>query len=225
MKREILEQLVRDRAAKRAVVLATRLSDGIEKCLYPDETSDKDALLQAASEVLSTDKARLFQAGDGEWFLNGFNPPLRLIIVGAVHIAQPLARFGTLAGYDVSVIDPRTAFATPDRFPDIRLLTDWPDEAMAALQPDTRTAIVTLTHDPKLDDPALIAALRSPCFYIGALGSRKTHAARLARLTAAGFSADELTRIHGPAGLAIGARSPAEIALSIMAQMTESLRT
>lgn len=225
MKRETLDQLVKDRKAKRAVVLATRLSDGFEKCLYPTETEEKDALLQAASEVLTTDKSRVLQAEDGEWFLNGFNPPLRLIIVGAVHIAQPLARIGLLADYDVTIIDPRTSFATPDRFPEIHLLTEWPDDALAALQPDTRTAIVTLTHDPKLDDPALIAALRSPCFYIGALGSRKTHAARLERLTATGFNADDLARIHGPAGLAIGARSPAEIALSIMAQMTERLRT
>lgn len=225
MKRETLDQLVKDRAGKRAVVLATRLGDGAQKCLYPAETKEKSPLLQAAYEVLSTDKSRIFQAEDGEWFLNGFNPPLRLIIVGAVHIAQPLARIGRLADYDVTVIDPRTAFATSDRFPDIRLLTDWPDDAMAALQPDTRTALVTLTHDPKLDDPALIAALRSPCFYIGALGSRKTHAARLERLTAAGFNADDLARIHGPAGLAIGARSPTEIALSIMAQMIERLRT
>lgn len=225
MKRDTLAQLVKDRAAKRAVVLATRLSDGIEKCLYPAENNENDALLKAASEVLSADKSRVFQAEDGEWFLNGFNPPLRLIIVGAVHIAQPLARIGRLADYDVTVIDPRTSFATADRFPDIQLLTEWPDDALAALQPDTRTAIVTLTHDPKLDDPALIAALHSPCFYIGALGSRKTHATRLERLSRAGFSADELTRIHGPAGLAIGARSPAEIALSIMAQMTERLRT
>lgn len=224
MRRETLQQLVADRRTKRAVVLATRLRDGVEKLLYPHETLEKDALLKAASEVLDTDKSRLFADADGEWFLNGFNPPLRLIIVGAVHIAQPLAQMAALTGYDVSIIDPRTSFASNERFPGVTLVTDWPDEALSAIAPDTRTAIVTLTHDPKLDDPALIAALRSPCFYIGALGSRKTHAARLERLRAAGFSGTDLTRIHGPAGLAIGARSPAEIAVSIMAQMTESLR-
>ena len=135
-----------------------------------------------------------------------------------------MPQMGRIAGYDVTVVDPRTSFASPERFPEMRLLTSWPDEAMAALAPDARTAIVTLTHDPKLDDPALQAALRSPAFYIGALGSKKTHASRVARLSDAGFSQDEIARIHGPVGLAIGARSPAEIAISIMAEITETLR-
>jgi xanthine dehydrogenase accessory factor len=131
---------------------------------------------------------------------------------------------GGLAGYDVTIIDPRAAFASPARFPNVTLRCEWPDEAMTALAPDTRTAIVTLTHDPKLDDPALAVALKSPAFYIGALGSKKTHAARIERLTAQGFDAEALSRIHGPIGLAIGAKSPAEIALSIMAEMTSVLR-
>ena len=225
MDAHILRRLLEDRAAKRPVVLATRLSDGIQKLLYQTETDGKNVILEAAHEALATDKACIVTADDGEWFLNVFNPPLRLIVVGAVHIAQPLARIAALAGYDVTVVDPRTAFASEDRFPGVTLRTDWPDEAMAALKPDARTAVVTLTHDPKLDDPALAAALGSPCFYIGALGSRKTHGSRLERLRAAGFDDAGLARIHGPVGLSIGAKSPAEIAVSIMAQITEKLRS
>ena len=224
MDAEILQQLVRARAEKRAVVLATRLTDGIQKLVYPSDKQEKNWLTEAVSQVLSSDRGAIFQGPDGEWFLNPFNPPLRLILVGAVHIAQPLSQMGRLAGYDVTVVDPRTSFASRERFPEMRLLTAWPDEAMAALAPDARTAVVTLTHDPKLDDPALQAALRSPAFYIGALGSKKTHASRIARLTDAGFTDNEIARIHGPVGLAIGARSPAEIAISIMAEITETLR-
>ena len=224
MDANILQQLVRDRAEKRAVALATRLTDGIQKLVYPSDTQEEKWLIEAASQVLASDRGAIVEGPGGEWFLNPFNPPLRLILVGAVHIAQPLSQMGRIAGYDVTVVDPRTSFASPERFPEMRLLTSWPDEAMAALAPDARTAIVTLTHDPKLDDPALQAALRSPAFYIGALGSKKTHASRVARLSDAGFSQDEIARIHGPVGLAIGARSPAEIAISIMAELTETLR-
>jgi xanthine dehydrogenase accessory factor len=156
----------------------------------------------------------------GQLFVQAFNPPRRLVIVGAVHFAQSLAPMAALTGYAVAVIDPRRAFATDARFPDFTLLSDWPDEAMERLKPDNRTAVVTLTHDPKLDDPALQVALRSEAFYIGALGSKRTHAARCERLRAAGLADSDLARIHGPAGLAIGAKSPAEIAISVMAQMT-----
>ncbi|PKQ03064.1 MAG: xanthine dehydrogenase [Alphaproteobacteria bacterium HGW-Alphaproteobacteria-12] len=225
MEASILQQLVRDRAEKRAVVLATRLTDGIQKLVYPTEKQEENWLIKAAPQVLASDRGAVVEGPDGDWFLNPFNPPLRLILVGAVHIAQPLALIGSLAGYDVTVIDPRTSFASAERFPDVALVTDWPDEAMAALAPDARTAIVTLTHDPKLDDPALQAALRSPAFYIGSLGSKKTHAARVARLAEAGFTENEIARIHGPVGLSIGAKSPAEIAISIMAEITETLRT
>ena len=176
--------------------------------------------------MLRADKGRVQTDPDGEdWFLNPFNPPLRLVILGAVHIAQPLAKIAELANYDVTVVDPRTAFASEERFPGVKLVTEWPDEAMEKIELDTRTAVVTLTHDPKLDDPGLHAALKSPCFYIGALGSRKTHGTRVERLTEAGFSEEDIARIHGPVGLNIGARSPAEIAISIMAEMTERLRT
>ncbi|MGX1196250.1 XdhC family protein [Parvibaculum sp. MBR-TMA-1.3b-4.2] len=226
MKAEILSELVRARAEKRPVVLATRLSDGFEKLVYQTDTQAENWLVEAVSEVLRADKGRVQADPDGEdWFLNPFNPPLRLVILGAVHIAQPLSKMAELANYDVTVIDPRTAFASEERFPGATLVTEWPDEAMEKIDLDTRTAVVTLTHDPKLDDPGLHAALKSPCFYIGALGSRKTHGTRVDRLTEAGFSQDEIARIHGPVGLAIGARSPAEIAISIMAQMTERLRT
>ncbi len=157
-------------------------------------------------------------------FVTIHNPPLRIAIVGAVHVAQFLAPMARACGHDPTLIDPRSAFATPDRFPGERLRCDWPDIALQTLAPDARTAIVTLSHDPKIDDPALAVALRSDAYYIGALGSARTHAARLDRLAAAGFAADALARIDAPAGLAIGARTPAEIALSIMAALTRTLR-
>src|SRR5690625_2283358 len=160
----------------------------------------------------------------GKHFLQVFLPPLRLAIVGAVHISQALVPMAANAGDEVTVIGPRQAWATEARFPRVNLITEWPDDALEAFQPDARTAVVTLTHDPKLDDPALLSALRSSAFYIGALGSTRTHAKRLARLRAEGLDEATLERIHGPAGLAIGARSPAEIAVSVMAEMTGVLR-
>ncbi len=160
----------------------------------------------------------------GDWFLGVHNPPLRMAIVGAVHIAQALAPMARLAGYDVVVVDPRDAFGSAARFPQTRLLEDWPDEALVAYGLDTRTAVVTLTHDPKLDDPAIEAALRAPVFYLGCLGSTRTHAKRVARLTEAGFGEADIARIHAPVGADIGAKSPAEIAVSILAQITERLR-
>ena len=160
----------------------------------------------------------------GRAFIQIFNPALRLIVIGAVHIAQALAPMASLAGYHVTVVDPRRAFATDSRFPDVAMNGDWPDEAMTELAPDRRTAVVALTHDPKLDDPALDVALRSEAFYIAALGSRRTHAGRLERLQALGHEPATLARIHGPAGLDIGAVSPAEIAISVMAEMTRALR-
>jgi xanthine dehydrogenase accessory factor len=157
-------------------------------------------------------------------FVHPFCPPARLIVVGAVHIAEPLVRIGALAGYGVTLIDPRRAFAARHPFEGFSLIDDWPDEALERLVPDQRTAVVTLTHDPKLDDAALGVALRSPAFYIGSLGSRKTHAARLFRLRKLGFSDEDLERVHGPVGLAIGALSPAEIAVSIVAEITRTRR-
>jgi xanthine dehydrogenase accessory factor len=228
MKTAILDQLLADRAAKRAVVLATDLASGEGQLLYPsDETSlagVPSALAEAARAAAQDDRSGTVETGEGRVFLNVFNAPLRVIIVGAVHIAQPLARMAVLAGYEVVVVDPRRAFADQMRFPGVTVLSDWPDDAIAALAPDSRTAIVTLTHDPKIDDPALEVALGSGAFYVGALGSKKTHAARLERLRAAGFDDKATARIQGPIGLAIGAKSPAEIAVAIVAQMTEHLR-
>ena len=228
MKRTILERLLKDRAAKHAAVLVTELQSGAQALVYPQETFgdlalDGDALVRIR-EALAADETGTIELSGKRLFLQVQNPPLRLIIIGAVHIAQTLAPMAALAGYSVAIIDPRRAFATDARFPDVRLFGDWPDEAMATMTLDRRTAVVTLTHDPKLDDPALQSALRADVFYIGALGSRKTHAARLGRLKAAGFSEADCARIHGPVGLDIGALSPAEIAVAILAQITAVLR-
>ena len=182
-------------------------------------------MVGAAREALRADHSRMLEASaSGKTFLHVFNPPLRLFVVGAVHITQALAPMAAMLGYAVTVIDPRRAFATPARFEDVRVLSGWPDEALAEERLDARSAVVTLTHDPKLDDPALSAALRSDAFYIGCLGSRRTHAKRLERLTAAGFDESQFERLHGPVGLDIGASTPAEIATSILAQMTQTLR-
>ena len=223
MKSETLTQLLADRAANRPVVLATHLESGEEHLIYPGRSAS-DALSEAAATALREDKSRRVESDDGPYFLHAFNPPLRMIIVGAVHIAQPLSRMAALAGYDVVMVDPRGAFLDEERFPGVQLTSEWPDDALKELAIDARTAIVTLTHDPKLDDPALHVALRSPAFYVGSLGSKRTHAKRLARLDDDGFTAEECARIQGPIGLDIGAKSPAEIAIAILAQVTEQLR-
>jgi xanthine dehydrogenase accessory factor len=228
MKSAILERVLKDRAAKQAVVLVTELQSGAQVLVYRREvfgdlTLDGDALVRIR-ESLEADESGTLELGGKRLFLQVQNPPLRLIIIGAVHIAQTLAPMAALAGYTVAIVDPRRAFATDARFPDVKLIGEWPDEAMATMKLDRRTAVVTLTHDPKLDDPALQTALKADVFYVGALGSRKTHAARLGRLKAAGFSDTDCARIHGPVGLDIGALSPAEIAVSILAQITAVLR-
>ncbi len=228
MKLALLEELNRARAGKRQVCLLRLLDQGAEALVVEGELRLggplPEELIAAARRALREDRCQLLETSAGRIFLQVFNPPLRLVLVGAVHIAQALAPMAALAGYAVTVVDPRRAFATDSRFPDIALVSDWPDEALESLAPDRRTAVVTLSHDPKLDDPALIVALRSEAFYIAALGSRRTHAKRLERLREAGFTEAELARIHGPAGLDIGAVSPAEIAISVLAQMTAVLR-
>ncbi|MFV0474815.1 MAG: XdhC family protein, partial [Pikeienuella sp.] len=181
-----------------------------------------DPLAEAAAAARRADRSGF--AGESGWFLGVHNPPLKMAVVGAVHIAQPLMKMARLTGYDAALIDPREAFAAAARFPGETISHEWPDEALARFGLDRRTAVVTLTHDPKLDDPAIRAALRAPVFYLGCLGSPRTHAKRVARLEEAGFSAGEIARIHAPVGLDIGARSPAEIAVSIMAEITERLR-
>ncbi len=222
--RNLLHQLLADLAAKRPVALATNLKSGEKNLLYLIENNDISPWTDATRAALRADKSGTVEGPDGQVFVNVFNPPLRRIIVGAVHITQSLAPMAKLTGYEVIVVDPRRAFATEERFPGLILLDDWPDEAMARLEPDGRTAVVALTHDPKLDEPALAAALKSDAFYVGALGSKKTHAARLERLRGEGLSEVELARIHGPIGLAIDAETPAEIAVAVMAQVTQALR-
>ena len=213
----LLAALTEARAAKRPVVVATHLPDGAQRLLPAADTPAE--LAAAAAQALADDRSGTVKLADGDWFLHVHNPPLRLIVVGAVHIAQALVPFAAQLGFAVTVADPRRAFATDERFPDVAVRTDWPDEAMDALAPDARTAVVTLTHDPKLDDPALDRALRSAAFHIGALGSRKTHAARLTRLRALGHDAVSLARIRGPVGLPIEAVTAPEIALAIIAEV------
>jgi xanthine dehydrogenase accessory factor len=227
MKQETLSQLLEDQAAKKAVSLVTDMEAGDQTLVYRDSANgpeqDNEEILTIARHAMQDDRSKIHEIGGCKMFVEVFNPPLRMLIVGAVHIAQPLSRMASVAGYDVTVIDPRASFATDERFPGITLNGEWPDDGMRELDPDRRTAVITLTHDPKLDDPGLEVALKSDAFYIGALGSRKTHAGRVERLTAAGFTEAEISRIHAPVGLAIGSISPAEIAVSILAQVTEVL--
>ncbi|USG59717.1 XdhC family protein [Sneathiella marina] len=220
----LLKELQQARKAKQQVVLATNLSTGQEQLLYPFETDENSELLTGARNALISDKAGSLETDEGPVFLNIFNPRLRLFVVGAVHIAQHLVPMAAGAGYEVTVIDPRRSFGSDFRFPDVTLDDRWPDDAFADLQADRRSAIVTLTHDSKLDDPALVYALGSDAFYIGALGSNRTNGKRQLRLEKKGFKGEDIDRIHGPIGLDIGAKSPAEIAISIMAQMTAVLR-
>ena len=224
MKAETLARLCADRQAKRAVALVTNLKSGDQEFVYPSDNEANSEIVKAAIEALDDDRSRTVESDAGKHFIHVHNPPLRLIVVGAVHIAQPLARMAALAGYAVTVVDPRRAFAADERFGAIAVSRDWPDEALTALDIDARTAVVTLTHDPKLDDPALTVALRSAAFYIGSLGSRRTHGKRHDRLMELGISEAEFARIHGPIGLDIGALSPAEIAVSIMAEITQVRR-
>jgi len=229
MKIDTLKSLLSARKAKTPIALITGLDTDHSWICAPtagqdDSSTCPPALYEAACRALEQDTPGVIEHDGGAYFLQPFNPPLRLIVVGAVHIAQPLCRMAGICGFAVTVIDPRTAFATDDRFPNIEIVTTWPDAALRSLKPDRHTAVVTLTHDPKLDDPALDIALRSQAFYIGALGSRKTHAARLKRLSALGHKHASLEKISGPVGLAIGSKSPAEIALAIMAEITCVLR-
>ncbi|MBR9763737.1 MAG: XdhC/CoxI family protein [Rhodobacteraceae bacterium] len=207
---ELLEKLVAARAARKAVAVISS-SEGVAQ----------EVTGEGQEERLRLDRSGFDEAGR---FIAVQTPPLRLLVVGAVHIAQALVPMARLAGFAATVIDPRDSFATPERFPDTRLINDWPDEVIAEQPMDLRTALVLLTHDPKLDDPALIAGLRSDAFYIGALGSTRTHAKRQERMRSEGFAEEDLARIHGPVGLDIGAANPAEIAVAILAQMVQALR-
>ena len=211
---DLLQSLVDARRKRTPVVVETNTSDWTRRLLTP---ADADT---TAQELFRTDRAHR----EGDLFRGVHNPPLRMVIVGAVHIAQPLLTMARLAGFDVWIVDPRDGFASQARFPEVTFLEGWPDEALTAFGPDARTAVVTLTHDPKIDTPALEVALGSDAFYIGALGSSRTHAKRVAALEVAGFSAGQIARIDGPVGLDIGATSPSEIAVSIIAEVVERLR-
>lgn len=228
MKLALLERALAASRDGRAAALLTELKTGRQSFFEGGAATGELPLDAALSEgirrALAEDRSTTVETAGGPVFVEVFNPRLRCILVGAVHIAQPLARMAALAGYLVTVVDPRTAFASDERFPDVGISTDWPDEAIEKLKADRRTAIITLTHDPKLDDPALATALRTDAFYIGSLGSKRTHAARLKRLAELGFGDKDFARIHGPVGLDIGAVSPSEIAVSILAQMTLVLR-
>lgn len=223
MRLSLLSDLNAERAARRAAVLVTDVASGEQRIVREAEVGG-DPLAQDLQESLRRGKSRLVERDDRQFFLTVQTPPVRLVVIGAVHISQALAPMAKDLDLDVTIIDPRTAFATPERFPDAPVLAEWPDAVLPDVGIDQYTAVVALTHDPKIDDPALTAALRSKCFYIGALGSRKTHERRVQRLTASGFNEADLARIHAPIGLDIGAVSPAEIAVSILAEIVASLR-
>jgi len=228
MRAKYLDAVIAAGRASRSVALATELRSGAQLLLddgrFDGDLALDDAQRSAMRDALRADRNVTLETPAGRVFVQVFSPPMRCFVVGAVHIAQPLTQMLALTGYSAVVIDPRQSFATEARFPGVDLTTDWPDEALERLKPDHRSAVVTLTHDPKLDDPALAVALRSECFYIGALGSKRTHARRLERLAALGFGEPDFARIRGPIGLPIGAVSQAEIAVSILAEMTQVLR-
>src|SRR5689334_12671082 len=222
MKLDILTALNAERAARRAAIVITDVDSGKQRFVKAAEIG-KDPLRAALADRLRTGKSGMVDTSEGRVFLTVYVPAPQLVITGAVHISQTLAPIGKLLGYDVTIVDPRTAFASLERFPDVKVIAEWPDQALPQLNVDRYTAFVALTHDPKIDDPALRHALSRDCFYIGALGSRKTHARRVERLKGQGISAVDIARIHAPIGLDIGAVSPAEIAVAIMAQITERL--
>ena len=224
MKRDLLDDLQRLRASHRPCVVLTHLDTGDQRLVERGAPGLSQPEAQAVERALERDQSSTLHVEDRAVFVQPFNPPLRMFVIGAVHVTQALVGMATACDYAVTVIDPRESFARAARFPGVDVVCDWPDDALARLQPDTRTAIVTLTHDPKIDDPALEAALQSSAFYVGALGSKKTHAARVERLQAAGLSPEQIGRLHAPVGLPIGSRSPGEIAVSVLAQITQRLR-
>jgi xanthine dehydrogenase accessory factor len=220
---DILHTLNAERDARRAVVVVTNVESGAQRIVKAADVG-RDPLHDIIERRLRMAKSGMEETAEGRLFLTVHVPSPRLVITGAVHISQALAPMATLAGYDVTIVDPRTAFASPERFPDVAVIAEWPDTALPPLNIDHYTAFIALTHDPKIDDPALLHALHRDCFYIGALGSKKTHGRRVERLKQAGIPDAAIARIHAPIGLSIGAVSPAEIAVSIIAEITQSLR-
>jgi xanthine dehydrogenase accessory factor len=223
MRLDLLAALNEERARRRGAILVTEIAGGRQRLVREAEIG-KDPLATVLASQLRVGKSGLIEAEGARFFLELHMPPPRLVITGAVHVSQALAPMAKLLGYDVTIVDPRTAFATSERFPDVPLLAEWPDTALPKLGLDHWTAFVALTHDPKIDEPALAAALASRCFYVGALGSKKTHARRVESLKKRGLAEETIARIHAPIGLAIGAQSPPEIALAILAEITLRLR-
>ncbi len=219
----LLKELNVERRARRAAILVTDLEDGCDRLVRERDVVD-GALGSALERAFQSGKSATIEADGRSCFLNVHLPPARLVVIGAVHISQALAPMAALSGFDMTVIDPRTAFATPERFDSVALIAQWPDDALKQVPLDAYTAVAALTHDPKIDDDPLHAALKANCFYVGALGSRKTHAKRVDRLLARGLTLEEINRISAPIGLDIGAASPAEIAVAIMAEIITSLR-
>ena len=224
MKDKTLETILSKNNYREKVILATEIITG-KQILIDEKSKDKSIknILDVSKELLKNGKSGLIKIKKSSWFINISLPPLRLVIVGAVHIAQPLAKIAATIGYEVTIIDPRSSFANDKRFPNIKIINDWPEEALIEFNIDNRTAVVTLTHDPKLDDAALNAALKSNAFYIGSLGSKKTHNARIQRLKLAKHNKKNIGKIHGPIGLSIGAQSPEEIAISIISEIIKTL--
>lgn len=223
MRLDLLKRLNAERAARRPAVLVTDTASGAQR-LVTGDTIASDPLADIIEAALRTGKSGLAEQGGTAYFLTVQAPAVRLIAIGAVHISQALAPMAKLAGFDMTIVDPRTAFASPERFPDVRVIAEWPDVALPPMRLDRYTAMALFTHDPKIDDLALVQALRAECFYIGALGSRKTHAGRVERMRAQGFGEAEIARIHAPIGLDIGAVSPAEIAVSVLGEVIAALR-
>ncbi len=223
MRLEILKALNEERAARRAAIVVTDSASGAQR-LVKGVDAPRDPLKDVLEKHLRSGKSGMEETAQGKVFLTVHVPASRLVITGAVHISQALAPIAQLVGYDVTIVDPRTAFASIERFPDVKVIAEWPDKALPPLGIDRYTAFVALTHDPKIDDPALMHALARDCFYIGALGSKKTHARRVERLKGQGIKDADIARIHAPIGLDIGAVSPAEIAVSIMGEITARLR-
>ena len=223
MRLDILQALNAERAARRAAVVVTDVTSGEQRLVTAKDVA-RDPLRTVIESHLRSGKSGIEETPQGKVFLTVHVPAPRIVVTGAVHISQALAPIAKILGYDVTIIDPRTAFASPERFPDVKVIAEWPDTALPPLGIDQYTAFAALTHDPKIDDPALSHALARDCFYIGALGSKKTHGRRLERLKAQGVSDADLARIHAPIGLDIGAVSPAEIAVAILAELVAALR-
>lgn len=224
MQKDLAEKILAAQAERQPIALLTWLSSGEQKLVSPEQSAILPDLAEPLADAFRLDRSGTVETPDGELFIRIFNPPLRLIVIGAVHAAQYLLPLARMIGHDVTIIDPREAFATPERFPDAHLITEWPEDGLPLAGTDARTAIIALTHDAKIDDPAIKLGLESGAFYVGALGSKRTHAKRLERLKEIGVTEEGIARIHAPIGLDIGAQGPAEIAVSIMAELIAVLR-